>query len=300
MGSNEDMLDVFEAGLGAVFDEPLFAIGSPGECYEHSFETHLVSRFPSKEGASSNHNLKLSLPTPKEDSSTPLMAHHIWQAAFVLCREIANGNVAVEDAFVIEFGAGVGLCGLVAAKCGAKQVLATDYPDEGIISTLDVNYKNIFGEECRWVNGKDVWWNVLGHAWGEASSLSKIKSYINPESVTPIVLFMADLLWIPTVHMALLSDIYAILSLPAKSPTTVKSKAHITAGLHTSRETIDAFFKKARDSFGFTVKKIGEIRVGSFGLEDGIVEVGEDVPVERRDLERSDPSERKKWVLYYE
>ncbi|ORY42221.1 decarboxylating 6-phosphogluconate dehydrogenase [Rhizoclosmatium globosum] len=282
MGSNEDMLDVFESGLGAVFDEPLFAIGSPGECYEHSFETHLVSRFPSKEGASSNHNLKLSLPTPKEDS------------------EIGNGNVPVEDALVIEFGAGVGLCGLVAAKCGAKQVLATDYPDEGIIFTLAVNYKNIFGEECRWVDGKDVWWNVLGHAWGEASSLGKIISYINPESVTPIVIFMADLLWIPTAHMALLSDIYAILSLAPKSSTNIKSKAHITAGLHTSRETIDAFFKKARDSFGFIVKKIGEVRVGSFGLEDGIVEVGEDVPVERRDLERSDPSERKKWVLYYE
>ncbi|KAI9353831.1 hypothetical protein BDR26DRAFT_849321 [Obelidium mucronatum] len=296
--TEDDVLDVFEAGLGCVFEEPQFAVGSPGSIYSHEFDTSLVSRFPQL-ASKAHHSFKLIVPTPAQDASTPLMAHHIWQAAFALCRSTAAGTVNVKDLTVIELGAGVGLCGLVAGACGAQRVISTDYPDEGIIKALELNYEKVFGDGFRYAargNSYDgIWWDVLGHAWGNKDSLNKIISRIT----SPVVIFMADLLWIPTAHMDLLSDVFALLSLDHGSAGG-QSKAHIAAGLHTSRETIDAFFRKARESFGFTVKKIGEVKIGPMGLEDGLFHIAEEVSEERRSLERSDPTERKKWVLMYE
>ncbi|KAJ3076652.1 6-phosphogluconate dehydrogenase, decarboxylating [Podochytrium sp. JEL0797] len=293
-GNLDTELDIFESGLGCIFDEPQFAVGNPGEDFSYTFTTHFKSHFPSLHPCPPTTTLTLSLPIPDQDSSTMLMAHHVWQACFVLCRFIADSTIDVDGATVVELGAGGGLASLVAARCGARRVVVTDYPDEGIVRALERSCERTLTKESRYnpaTNAEGASWDVLGHAWGDKHTLEKITSRISPNS--PIVVLMADLLWIPTAHMSLLSDVHSLLSLAASNATGAKSKARITAGLHTTRETIDVFFRKARDSFGFTVQKVGEVKVGAFGLEDGMIEAGEDIGDERRELERSDPSERK-------
>ncbi|KAJ3251175.1 6-phosphogluconate dehydrogenase, decarboxylating [Chytriomyces hyalinus] len=298
--AEEDILDVFESGLGVVFDEPQFAVGNPGASFTYSFETRANNLFKPANAPNQTytHSITVKLPTPQQDSSTPLMAHHIWQAALVICREIANGSMDVTDSLVIEMGAGAGLCGLVSAHCGARFVASTDYPDKGIVSELEENFGKIVGMDHRFKKSEVVsddccWWDVLGHEWGNQTSLQDLMRRFPSPLESPIVILLADLLWIPTAHVALLSDIHALLS-KANPTVAAKSKAYIAAGLHTSRETIDAFFRKARSDFGFTVAKVGEVKVSGMGIEDGMYhDAEENVSEERRELERRDPTERK-------
>ena len=51
----------------------------------------------------------------------------LWRAAVLLSREIAAAPHAVAGARILELGAGVGLVGLTAAKCGAAAVVLSDF-----------------------------------------------------------------------------------------------------------------------------------------------------------------------------
>ena len=54
---------------------------------------------------------------------------------------LRNGDINVEDKFVLEVGAGTGLSGLVASRKRAKFVLITDYNDDSLIKNLRNNIK---------------------------------------------------------------------------------------------------------------------------------------------------------------
>ncbi|KAJ3100422.1 hypothetical protein HK100_004716 [Physocladia obscura] len=292
MSVGEDILDMFEAGISSVFNEPMFAHGSPGALFTHEFSTRRESLFgfksaviTSSNNSTKNYTINLIVPKPEADSSAPLMAHHVWQAALVLSREIANGNIDVSGSDVFEFGAGVGLCSFVAAACGASSIVATDFPDPGIINQLIENCDKILGPEFRHPHPKPFW-NVVGHTWGNSESLALLKDNLDMRVKKPVIVLMADLLWIPTAHMDLLADVHSILSHGCSRERGVQSKAVVTAGLHTSRETIDAFFAKARRHFGFQIRKIGEVKVTAIGLEHGFQHIEEDVSDARRELER--------------
>jgi hypothetical protein len=49
----------------------------------------------------------------------------VWAIAHALCRELAGAPAAVAGLDVLEIGAGTGLCGIVAAKLGARRVVRT-------------------------------------------------------------------------------------------------------------------------------------------------------------------------------
>eukprot|EP00887_Chlorella_sp_A99_P004659 scaffold4.g4659.t1 len=59
----------------------------------------------------------------------------VWTVAHIVCRELAAYPRAVEGARVLELGAGTGVCGILAAKLGARRVLLTDYTD-GVLRNL--------------------------------------------------------------------------------------------------------------------------------------------------------------------
>lgn len=69
------------------------------------------------------HAVTLFLPSAEEDTSVGL---HLWQGSFICARALLEHTVRIEGATVLELGAGVGLCGFLAAELGAKQVILTD------------------------------------------------------------------------------------------------------------------------------------------------------------------------------
>ncbi|KAI9355346.1 hypothetical protein DFJ73DRAFT_825218 [Zopfochytrium polystomum] len=126
-----------------------------------------------------------------------------------------------------------------------------------------------------------------------------------PTPAPPLLVVMADVLWMPDQHPALLKDLGVLFSSAPGGPSS--ASAIVASGLHTGRYVIDAFMRSARAS-GFCVQKLGEVRVGQAGVQaqdDGafsLFEPGseaEDVSEERRRLEETSPSERKRWVLVY-
>ncbi|KAI0284818.1 hypothetical protein BC826DRAFT_1093685 [Russula brevipes] len=92
--------------------------------------------------------------------SHPLWAHHLWNAARALAGFLQRTPGLYVGRTVLELGAGGGLPGIVAAKCGARKVVLTDYPDQALVDNLAHNIvQNVEparrGAVC-----------VLGYIWG--------------------------------------------------------------------------------------------------------------------------------------
>eukprot|EP00890_Picochlorum_soloecismus_P001574 jgi/Picsp_1/2417/NSC_05878-R1_protein len=62
----------------------------------------------------------------------------LWLVARVMCREMSSNPDMVFAKDVLEIGAGVGACGLLASKLGARSVVITDYVDTLLINLRDV------------------------------------------------------------------------------------------------------------------------------------------------------------------
>ena len=79
--------------------------------------------------------------------------HSLWGDKLAECSKLTaqiiinkEFNFDVTGKTVIEFGAGAGLPSIVAGKCGAKNVIATDYNDDILIDNLKFNvsqYSNV-------------------------------------------------------------------------------------------------------------------------------------------------------------
>jgi nicotinamide N-methyltransferase len=101
------------------------------------------------------------------------------------------------------------------------------------------------------------------------------------------VVLAAETLWDPAQHAALLRKICAVL---ARTPA---ARAHLVAGLHTGRYTLDAFFRAARAA-GFVLVEATEREV--LGRKKG-GRLGWDVhwrPAAGEDEER----ERIRWIVW--
>ncbi|KAJ3101735.1 hypothetical protein HDU97_001085 [Phlyctochytrium planicorne] len=287
------MEDFFEASVGVLFDEPTFAHGEAGGTFFHTFKTYLRSLFSTKNDHTStanasrtiidnnliSHTITLHLPDISP-SNTSLMAQYVWNSSLILCSRIASGIVDVSNALAIEVGAGAGLLGVTAGLCGASGVVMTDYPDDKIVEALERNGKEIFGEENRKSNSAgSVFWEVLGHKWGDEDTIQSFVDLISPKQ--KLVIFLADVLWIPDGHNPLLQDLSILLSHP-------NSVAHVAAGLHTGRRVVDGFIRSA-ESKGFTCKKIGEVRVRAGVDSEEMFEVVEGREIKTNE-ERSESS----------
>ena len=88
----------------------------------------------------------------------------VWEASKWLALSILRGEVDVANKWVIELGAGCGLCGLAAAQMGAASCMLTDLPH--LQSQLEANVK-LNDLKCRvesldWAKPVDVF---LNHAF---------------------------------------------------------------------------------------------------------------------------------------
>lgn len=70
----------------------------------------------------------------------------LWNAGATIANHISLNPSLIRDKYVLEFGAGAALPSLVAALCGAKKVVATDYPDPALIENIDFNIQNCSSE----------------------------------------------------------------------------------------------------------------------------------------------------------
>jgi EEF1A N-terminal glycine/lysine methyltransferase len=272
-------LDVVEEGLSFLFEEPIFAFGNAGGFLNFDF------KLPNTNTTKSIH-LQLSNPSTQ---NTNLMAHYVWQASLVLVRLIQSSKIKVVEKTIIELGAGHGLVSITAGLFGAKHILCSDYPDDEIIDSMRKNLESALGKS----NDHLITWKVIPHIWGHEtiSSLSK------PSSGKDILILMADVLWIPNSHDDLLFDIVTILH------TARNGKTVIAAGLHTGRQIVQQFFHLASSKYKCKYRKLGEVKVGLEHQNDDFKfeRIGNYTLTEAEiEWEKSNPSERKKWILVYE
>lgn len=140
---DDQAIGFFADSLLSLFDVHTPSRGTPGSTltYEHALLPAL--------GASRS---AITFHLPNHDgSNTQLFAHYQWDAGWELANEMVlscqAGHAGVQtdrwadvrNMSCVELGAGTGLPSLVAAKVGAGQVVVTDYPDPGILRTLEKN-----------------------------------------------------------------------------------------------------------------------------------------------------------------
>ncbi|KAI9507651.1 nicotinamide N-methyltransferase [Russula earlei] len=122
--------------LGAIFTEP----------HRPPSPEPTIAVYDSVVEAPPEHDQPTSSPSPSWTTisvrlvgSHPLWGHHLWNAARSLAVFLQRTPELYVGRTVLELGAGGGLPGLVASKCGARKVVLTDYPDQALLDNLAHN-----------------------------------------------------------------------------------------------------------------------------------------------------------------
>lgn len=89
----------------------------------------------------------------------------VWPASVLLSRWLCSHPELVRGKVIVELGAGLGLCGFVAARLGAKQVIMTDL--EGALSVL---HEGVSANKLHNVA-------VMPLLWGDEEHISKITAF---------------------------------------------------------------------------------------------------------------------------
>lgn len=252
----DDPEDVFESSLHALFDEAPVAFGSAGLqwTFHPPGETNTGPRRP----------ITLRLPSPAA-SCTSLQAHHVWSASTYFADLVCRGELDVKGKAVVELGAGGGLGSVVVGRMGAREVLATDYPDEDILATLRLNLDQNLSDQpgCQYA--------VQGLAWGTRL----------PGQSFDLVLAL-DLLWQSSYHDVLLDSIFASLA--------SNGRCIIVSGFHSGRHVVAGFVERVKARRG-VIERWREVRK----TVDGFVEVP--TPCPGAD---DTPDELRKRLVYFE
>ncbi|KAG8804874.1 hypothetical protein FRC17_005880 [Serendipita sp. 399] len=216
-GERANYCDVFGESLDMLFDHPRVAITAPvGRVWTHE-----------------RSGIRVEIPRTKDDSNWSLQADAVWLASIYLSEHLQE--VTEEEGFVgktLELGCGAGLLGLaIASSHPNAHVVISDYPDEGIMETLQQSVK-LNNLENR-VTVQPLDWNDPSLLRGELF-----------DTVTA-----ADTLWMSELHTPLCETLKVTMSAHAK--------AHIIAGLHTGRLTIQRFLETAERN-GLSISKLVE------------------------------------------
>ncbi|THH30105.1 hypothetical protein EUX98_g4086 [Antrodiella citrinella] len=179
---------------------------------------------------------------------------------------------------VLELGAGAGIPAIyVAALYGAEvQVTASDYPDPGLIRTLEENVKrNNVGNNCK----------VVPYAWG-TDPTCLLRSF-TPNALARDqdrfdLVLAADTLWNADSHRPFLETLTATLR------RTTHARVHLVAGLHTGRYTLRSFMDLL-PSHGLDIDSLGEWNGDGRTSREWYLHRGD---------EGEDERERRRWVLW--
>ncbi|KAH8174309.1 lysine methyltransferase domain-containing protein [Sarocladium implicatum] len=247
--------------------------------------------------------LRLHLADPSADEERKLFSHYLWNAGLLLAELLESASRPREEkedgdhndrkrrrreAFfdvrglkVLEMGSGTGLPSIMAGLVGAEAVVATDYPSETVLEPLRGNMaRNLTSSHAPpgVVIPSSV--EVHGHGWGDFTPTSSATTFPLSHKHALDRVLLADCLWMPWQHDALLRSVSYFLSL---SPL---AKCLCVGACHTGREVVARFFE--------------EERLRSLGLE--VEEVWErDVEGKEREWdtarEEEDPGMRKRWCV---
>lgn len=269
--------EILSSSLETLYDFAPIAHSSPGGLFTY---THRP-----QDPDSPSLKISLSVPdTQKEHWS--LHASNIWVSALYVADHISElglPKTSSPDSItdtpplrLIELGAGSGLPSILIAKCYPHiSVIASDFPDAKLIDTLRGNVTlNNAAQNC----------TVVPHAWGT-----------DPSALLPPpadIVLAADTLWDPAQHAALLRTICAVL---ARTPA---ARAHLVAGLHTGKYTLDAFFRAARVAGLVVVEATEREVVSASGDKDAgrrEWDVGRRLAAGGED---EDERERRRWIVW--
>ena len=253
--SEDDTLDVFADSLGVLFDYNPVAITCK------TTWTHEPS------------GITLAVPQVAEAKNWNLHADAIWGSSIFVAEnlDMLFGRDGLEGKRVLELGAGAGMTGIsIARRWDDVQVVITDYPDVGILQTLQKNIARNFLENDLGSKLADPRVQVRGHAWGSEEGIEENHYH---------VVVAIDTLWTSEAHVALCQSITRALQ------KDEDCRVHLVAGIHTGRWVLDAFLKTVVQH-GLCTDHLVELRVrGGYEREwyAGIEE---------------DPEERHEWLLY--
>lgn len=172
--------------------------------------------------------------------SHPLWGHYIWNASMAISKYIEMNPAIVMNKNILELGSGAGLPSIVSSLCHSNLVVATEYPEDALLSTLEKNLSN---------NCDNSTFKIVSFKWGDANGINKLIS-ITPDNKGYDVIIMSDLLFNHSQHIALLkscsqllannidSSIYCIFShhIPAKANKDLK---FFSLARHDSLDTSD-------------------------------------------------------------
>lgn len=153
--------------------------------------------------------------------SHPLWGHYIWNASMAISKYIEMNPEIVMNKNILELGSGAGLPSIISSLCHSNLTVATEYPEDALLSTLEKNLSN---------NCNNSMFKIVPFKWGDADGINKLMS-ITPDNKGYDVIIMSDLLFNHSQHIALLkscsqllannrdSSIYCVFShhIPAKA-----------------------------------------------------------------------------------
>lgn len=157
-----------------------------------------------------------------------IFAHRQWRAGMLMSDALLCGAFATAQCHVLELGAGTGLPSITACQVGAaRTVVCSDYDEPELVRALTANVRaNTLPQSCK----------VVGHVWG--TNADELLEAL-PGGARFDVVLLADCLWDPLSHAALLKTVLATLAF------TPAARVHVIAGLHTGRDKITAFVRRA-------------------------------------------------------
>lgn len=172
--------------------------------------------------------------------SHPLWGHYLWNAAPTLTDYIEAHPALVQGRSVLELGAAAALPSMACAKLGAKCVVATDYPDPGLMKNVATNLEQ---------NGLAPPQAVaVGYTWG--ADPAPLLAHA-PQGFELVI--MSDLIFNHQAHGALLDTVEWCLAPGAASCVLVFFSHHRP---HLADKDL-AFFDRAAER-GFVCDKLRE------------------------------------------
>lgn len=193
-----------------------------------------------------------------ENSSALLFVDDTWPGSFVLSDYLIENGHMIMQKKVLELGAGVALPSYVSCKLGAKKVVISDFPADGVLQNIeDLLIRNHINENV----------HVTGHIWGE--SASDMLSWVDDTGFD--VILMAELFWKDTYqhHRNLLETVSSTLS---KTGIVLVSFAHRPSVDHSPDNDLE-FFSLASSEFGLESVHLGTFSKYREAGEDSFIDV---------------------------
>jgi nicotinamide N-methyltransferase len=172
-------------------------------------------------------DIKLKLANPAQSA---LGAHYVWDSALMMAELISEHLTqwGVEGKRVLELGTGSCLTSITSVLCGAKEVVATDYPDSKLLANARANVvANVPKGSAGRVSVREHLWGCVDDRLGREN-----------EHAFDVVV-AAGCLWLEEQHVNIARSMAHFLR---KDPDAV---VYLVSGFSLGRKKLEDFFQVA-------------------------------------------------------